>query len=135
MGMSLLAETQASSGLVDQAIATLDRAMDKADALNEHWWHAELYRLKADYLQLISLSNSDEAISVYEKALEICAQQGALTLRLRAATHLSHLYVDQDQPQKAIDLLRPILGTMEEGHDTKDLINAKSLIDAISAKQ
>ncbi|RLD22713.1 MAG: hypothetical protein DRI69_00195 [Bacteroidetes bacterium] len=129
--MSLLAEVQAISGHVEQAISTIDRAIKEADSINEHWWFSELHRMKGDYLQLTSPSQIEDAISLYQKALDICQKQGALTQSLRAATQLAKLHSGQHQQQKAIDLLKPIYHSFQEGHDTRDLIDAKELLSSL----
>ena len=107
--------------------------MKEADTINEHWWLSELYRLKGDYLQLISPAQVDDAISLYQTALDICKKQGALTLSLRAATHLAKLYSSQHQQKQAIDVLKPILSSFKEGRDTNDLVVAKEMLDSLSA--
>jgi class 3 adenylate cyclase len=130
--LSLLADTQAKSGHVDQAIATIDGAIKEAISINERWWLSELYREKGDYLQLVSPLKVDDAISLYQTALDICKKQGALTQSLRAATHLAKLYSNQNQQQQAIDLLKPVLNAFNEGRNTNDLIVAKELLDSLA---
>jgi predicted ATPase len=52
---------------------------------------------------------------------------------LRAATSLARLWHDQGKVQQARELLAPIYGWFTEGFDTRDLKEAKALIDALAA--
>ncbi len=52
-------------------------------------------------------------------------------MELRAATSLSALWQHQDKQREAYDLLVPIFSEFTEGFDTADLIDAKTLIDAL----
>jgi predicted ATPase len=58
--------------------------------------------------------------------------QGALLFELRAATRLARLWRDQDKGQQARDLLAPIRGLFGEGFDTRDLNEAKALLDELA---
>jgi len=50
---------------------------------------------------------------------------------LRAATSLARLWRDQGKRAAARDLLAPIYGWFTEGFDTRDLIEAKALLEEL----
>ena len=52
---------------------------------------------------------------------------------LRAAVSLARLWHDQGRVQQARDLLGPVYGWFTEGFDTRDLKEAKALLDELSA--
>ena len=52
---------------------------------------------------------------------------------LRAAMSLARLWRDQGKPQQARELLAPVYGWFTEGFDTRDLKEAKALLDELHA--
>jgi tetratricopeptide (TPR) repeat protein len=74
-----------------------------------------------------------EAEACFHKAIEIAKQQEAKSLELRSAMSLSRLWQQQGKRKEARTLLREIYGWFREGFDTKDLREAKELLDALRA--
>jgi predicted ATPase len=64
------------------------------------------------------------------KAIEVAQQQQAKSWKLRAATSLARLW-QQDKREEAQQLLAEIYGWFTEGFDTKDLQEAKELLEAL----
>ena len=58
--------------------------------------------------------------------------QQAKSLELRAATSLSHLWLQQGKRAEARELLAPIYGWFTEGFDTADLQEAKALLEELA---
>ena len=58
-------------------------------------------------------------------------RQVALVLVLRAATSLARLWRDQGKLAAARDLLAPLYAWFTEGFDTRDLIDAKALLEEL----
>ena len=52
---------------------------------------------------------------------------------LRAAMSLARLWRDQGKPQQARELLAPVYGWSTEGFDTRDLKEAKALLEELVA--
>ena len=48
-----------------------------------------------------------------------------------AAMSMARLWRDQGKPQQARELLAPVYGWFTEGFDTRDLKEAKALLDAL----
>ena len=96
----------------------------------EHWFAAELNRLKGQLL--LRQGQSEAAEELYRKALAIAGEQEAKLWELRAAASLARLRRNQDQAA-ARDLLAPIYSWFTEGFDTPDLKDAKALLDALDA--
>jgi predicted ATPase len=65
-------------------------------------------------------------------AKRIAADQGAKVPELRAATSLARLWRDQAKRTEGRDLLAPVYGCFTEGFDTRDLKEAKALLDELS---
>ena len=53
-------------------------------------------------------------------------------LELRAGTSLARLWLGQNRPGDARDLLAPIYGWFTEGFDTADLKDTKALLDELA---
>ena len=87
-------------------------------------------RLDGDLL-LATGGPSDEAAARYHRALAIAREQGARSFELRAATSLARLWRDQGKRAEARALLAPVYGWFTEGFTTRDLIDAKALLDDI----
>ena len=69
----------------------------------------------------------------FRKASNIAQHQSAKTWELRAAMSLARLWRDQSKVQQARELLTPVYGWFTEGFDTRDLKEAKALLDALSS--
>jgi hypothetical protein len=52
---------------------------------------------------------------------------------LRAAASMARLWRDQGKPQQARELLAPVYGWFTEGFDTRDLKEAKALLEELAA--
>jgi predicted ATPase len=82
---------------------------------------------------------TEEAEALFRKALEIARRQEAKTFELRAATSLARLWHRQGKrgtssealakADAARDLLAPVYEWFTEGFDTRDLQEAKRLLD------
>ena len=66
----------------------------------------------------------------YREALAVARRQQA---RSRAATSLARLWRDQGKREEARELLAPVCGWFTEGFDTRDLKEAKALLDELNA--
>ena len=60
-------------------------------------------------------------------------EQGTRSFELRAATSLARLWRDQGKHTEARDLLAPIYGWFTEGFDTRDLKEAKALLNGLAS--
>jgi predicted ATPase len=65
------------------------------------------------------------------RALEVARHQRARSLELRERLRL--LWRDQGKREEARELLAPVYGWFTEGFDTRDLKEAKALLDELAA--
>ena len=77
-------------------------------------------------------SPAEEVESALRTALQIAEDQGAFLLKLRAAMSLARLWRDQGKVQQARNLLAPVYGWFTEGLDTRDLKEAKALLEQLA---
>jgi predicted ATPase len=74
-----------------------------------------------------------EAQAHFERALAVARKQQAKSWELRAAMSMARLWRDQGKRRAARDLLAPIYGWFTEGFDTRDLKEAKTLLDELAS--
>ena len=129
--LSLQAEIQAAAGNLDQAIATLDRGLETADSIDEHWWGPELYRLKGEYLLADSEQNLDQVKGLYQSALDLSAKLEAKTQHLRAATSMAKLLAACGDVRGGVEVLKPVYGSFEEGFGSWDLLSSKAVLEEL----
>jgi predicted ATPase len=77
---------------------------------------------------------SKEAEECFHQAIEVARHQQAKSLELRAVMSLSRLWQQQSKKEEAHQMLAKIYGWFTEGFDTKDLQEAKALLDALSSE-
>jgi predicted ATPase len=75
-----------------------------------------------------SVSSPEEC---FLKAIDIARRQEAKSLELRAATSLARLWQSQGKTAEARQLLAEIYGWFTEGFDTKDLQEAKAVLEEL----
>jgi len=127
---SLLAETLALAGELEDALDEVTAALVYAEECGNCYWNAHLLKLKGDFLQTLSAS-AGEVEMWYQQAITTARQQGAKSLELRATTSLCRLWQGQGKQVAARQLLAAIYGWFTEGFDTVDLKTAKALLDEL----
>jgi predicted ATPase len=123
-----LAEGYGALKQVDEALDALKEGWEAMERTGEHWWKAEMHRIKGDLLLHQSTSDVAQAVNCFRQALDVARNQQAKSLELRATTTLARLWQSQDKRQEAYDLLAPVHNWFNEGFDTADLQEAKALL-------
>ena len=134
--LALLAEAYGEGGQAEEGLSVVAEALAMVDKNGERYWEAELYRLKGTLTLQSQVqgpkSQAQEAEECFHKAIEIARQQQARSLELRASTSLARLWQHQGKPAEAHQLLSEIYHWFTEGFDTKDLQEAKALLEVLS---
>src|SRR5262249_21575927 len=125
-----LAEARFDAGRVTDALALVDHALDTGEGPANGLYVPEIHRLRGVFLRSLG-SPAEEIESALRTALELAEEQGAFLLKLRAATSLARVWCEQGKRDKARDLLTPVFGWFPEGFDTRDLKEAKALLEEI----
>src|SRR5206468_12247834 len=135
----LLAEAYGKAGQAAEGLSVLAEALTLVDKTGERVYESELYRLKGELtLQKFQVAGSKvltsepQAESCFRKAVEIARHQQAKSLELRAVMSLAKLWQRQGKKDEARQLLAEIYGWFTEGFDTKDLQEAKALLDELA---
>jgi predicted ATPase len=153
--LGFLAEAALRGHQITEGLATVTEALERTHRTGERFSEAELYRLKGELLLTqedksqkakgkaqkskvpnpipqIPDSNS-EAETCFLKAIEIARKQSAKLLELRATVSLSRLWQQKGKKKKeAHKMLADIYNWFTEGFDTKDLQEAKALLEELA---
>ncbi len=127
-----LGEAHAKAGQPEEGLAVVAEAQELVTKSGEREYEAELHRVRGELLLARSPSNPGEAEAAFRDALDVARRQSAKSWELRAATSLARLWQQQGRKQEARELLAPVCDWFTEGFDTKDLRDAKSLLDGLS---
>jgi predicted ATPase len=130
--LSYLAKGYAELGQFDDAWRCIGEAMSAVATTEERWCEPEVYRTAGEIASLSSQLDAAKAEGYFQRALTIARQQKAKSWELRAAMSLARLWRDQGKPQQARELLAPVYGWFTEGFDTRDLKEAKALLEQLS---
>ncbi len=149
--LALLAGAYGKVGQVEEGLAILAKALDLENSSGEHVNEAELYRLKGELtlqkefhvqgstFQVASPQSAFrtpqsemEAEACFLKAIDIAQKQQAKSWELRSSTSLARLWQQQGKTAEARNLLSNVYNWFTEGFDTKDLQEAKALLDELS---
>ena len=78
--------------------------------------------------------DTTKAEACFERALSVARAQKAKSWELRAAMSLARLWRDQGKRHNGRELLAPVYGWFTEGFDTRDLKQAKALLEELAAQ-
>jgi predicted ATPase len=98
----------------------------------EQWEEAEIHRVAGEIALRSPVPDAVRAESYFTAALAIARRQQAKSWELRAATSYARLLRHQGRAREAHDLLAPVYGWFTEGFGTKDLKDAKALLDELA---
>jgi DNA-binding winged helix-turn-helix (wHTH) protein len=125
----------------DEGLRWVDEGFAITEAVREHLYAAELWRIKGDLLlgkargatrrkttEVSALA--DAARHCFRRARAIARKQQARALELRSLMSLARLSEWRDSSRTARRLLRALLASFTEGFDTKDLQEAKAILDS-----
>ena len=87
---------------------------------------------KGHLISDLSKQNQDEAENCFRKSVKIAQNQANKSLELRAVISLSRLLQNQGKKDEARAMLEEIYGWFTEGFETRDLKEAKALLEQFS---
>ena len=124
-GLALSGDLEGGLSLIEESLAQIERP-----EWEERWSLAEVLRLKGWMLQ--RQRKLDAAEQNYLASLDVARAQQAKSWELRTSTSLARLWQSQGKRNEALDLLKPVYDWFTEGFDTKDLIEAKALLEELA---
>jgi predicted ATPase len=132
VNLTHLASAYAALGEFDAAWRCIGEAMNAMATSKETWWAAEVNRSAGEIALKPPQPDAAKAEAYFERALAVARKQQAKSWELRASMSLARLWRDQSKVQQARELLAPVYGWFTEGFDTRDLKEAKALLEELA---
>ncbi|MBI3796087.1 MAG: hypothetical protein HY268_03840, partial [Deltaproteobacteria bacterium] len=132
--LALLAEAYGNTGRNEEGVKVLAEALALVAKTGERQYEAEIYRLKGELMfqpHAQGAQSKGEAEGYFLRAVRIAQQQQAKALELRAVMSLARLWQSQGKKEEARQMLADIYNWFTEGFDTKDVQEAKTLLEEL----
>ena len=129
--LTTLAEVYGMAARPKEGLDCLAEAAAVVETTRDRWAEAEMHRMRGTLL--LSMHDQAAAEDSFHEALAVAQRQNAKFWELRAATSMARLWRDQGKREEARGLLAPVYGWFTEGFDTRDLKEAKALLDELAA--
>jgi hypothetical protein len=126
----------ATDGLIGHTVLTFGRPDEifpeatREEFVSDGWCSSELLRIMARQ-RVGSPDGQRQAEVLLLRSLEIAERQNALSWQLRTATDLASLWRDMRRAPAARRLLTPVYRQYTEGHETRDLRRAISILHTL----
>jgi len=130
--LAQLAEAYGKAGRSEEALALVAEAVNVTNSTDERVAESYLYRTRGELLLAVSGGNEAEAETCFQQAIDVARDRSAKSFELRAATSLGRLWQKQGKNEEARKLLAEIYGWFTEGFETRDLREAKAVLDELS---
>jgi hypothetical protein len=135
----LLAGVLAQTGRHAEALAELDEAVRLIARNGERFWEPEVYRFRGELLHgtrapADGVRGHATARESVQRALAVACAQQSPSLQLRAAISLFRCADDPAERERVQGQIAELLGGFTEGLETRDLVEARALIDRRSGR-
>jgi predicted ATPase len=131
--VSRLAHAYAELGDFQGASRCIKEAIQAVKTTKERWCQAEISRIAGEISLISPKRDAVKAEEYFGRALVVARQQQTKSWELRAAMSMARLWRNQGKPKQARELLAPVYGWFTEGFDTRDLKEAKILLQGLEA--
>ena len=128
-----LAEAEASAGETDGGLRRLDDALAEAGRIEQHWYEAEIHRIRGEILLKHDPPNNAAAEQSLQAAIAIAQSQKARSFELRAALALAKLYRAANRDADACAMLAPAVEGFPPTDQFPELTEAQILLAALKA--
>jgi len=125
-----LAEVYRAAGRVDEALDTVEKAIDHAQRHGERWYESVLYRMRGELRALGGTGAAGATTEAdFSRAVEIAQQQGAKLLELQGALKLHALCLAHGRPEPSRGTLQKVYESFApDALDTPELQEARALL-------
>jgi predicted ATPase len=126
-----IAEAYLAAGRPREGLEAVSEGLELVQRTGTRIWEAEIRWLKGELLLIGDQSTVVEAARCFRDAIEVARRQGAKSLELRATMSLARLLTKQGRRNEARTMLAEIYRWFTEGFDTRDLQEAKQLLNEL----
>jgi predicted ATPase len=125
--LCLLCETQVMTGAIDEALVTVEQALQPNH--DELIYRPEAFRLRADlHLKEGAIVR---AMAGFRQAIGLARRIAAKSDELRATTSSARMLAKQNKRNEARKMVARIYGWFSQGFDIVDLKDARALLDEL----
>jgi predicted ATPase len=124
-GLGRIGRPEEGLQLLEQGFASVAKTGEQASS-------PSLHHVKGQLLLAQKPSDDTKAEQCFRTAIEIARRQSARSPELRATTSLARLLAKQGRRDEARAMLADIYSWFTEGFDTRDLKDAKALLDELN---
>jgi predicted ATPase len=128
--LTFLADAYGKAGRPEEGLKQIAEAARSIEVRSERIYEAEMHRIQGELFR--SLGKITAAEDSFRKGRAVARHQSAKLFELRAATSLARLWCEHGRLVEARELLAPVYGWFTEGFDTRDLKEAKALLDELA---
>jgi DNA-binding response OmpR family regulator/class 3 adenylate cyclase/predicted ATPase len=132
--LALEAEACAKGRRIDAALEVIEQAIAVSEETGEHWYLAEILRIKAGLLSVTDRAG-DQVEILFVRSLDTARRQQARCWELRTACDLASLWQSNGRANEALHLLQPIYAQFTEGLGSADLRHAKLILDSLKPSE
>jgi class 3 adenylate cyclase/predicted ATPase len=115
----------------DRGLGVLSEASELAEENVNVWFESERHRLKGELLLDRALDTPQDSEACFRRAIDIARVRNMKSLELRAVMSLSRLVSREGRDDEARTILAEVYGWFSEGFDTRDLREAKALLEEL----
>ncbi|MGH7778578.1 MAG: adenylate/guanylate cyclase domain-containing protein [Candidatus Binataceae bacterium] len=128
-GVAFIATALGKMRRFDEALCMIDESFKFIERTGQHYYEAELHRLKGELSLAQDAANAAQAEESFRTGIEVACKQHAKSWELRATTSLARLLAKQGERDEARAMLLEIYNWFTEGFGTADLNDAKALLE------
>ena len=125
-----LAGAYGKAGQAQHGLSVMAEALALVEKTDERYYEAESHRIKGELL--LMQDDETEAEACFQQAIGVAEKQEAKSWELRAATSMARLWQKQGRREEGHKLLADVYNWFTEGFATRDLKDAKALLEALS---
>ena len=131
--MSTLMVTCLKTGKIADGLQAADKAIALIKQSDDQLFLSEIYRLKGELLLVKGGKVGMGEVEGYlDKSIQITRKQKARSLELRSVMSMANLRKLQGKTAEGLKLVSSVYNRFHEGLETRDLIEAKHVIDGLS---
>jgi predicted ATPase len=127
--MCVFAELCLAAGCLDEGVAALV-SINETD--RQAFCAAEIQRIEGEFH--LARGRLDEAEERFRAAIQVARERAEKSLELRATTSLARLLGRQGRHDEARRQLAGVYGWFTEGFDTRDLREARRVLDTLGSR-
>jgi class 3 adenylate cyclase/predicted ATPase len=128
--LAVLGEACLKAGQTEEGLRALNEDIDRIRQPGRRFYESELFRLRAELTLMQTPEDLSRAETDIYQAIEIARRQNAKSHELRALMSAYRLAQRQGKDVETRKHLSDLYDSFKEGHDTRDLIEAKALLES-----